>query len=529
MLTPRGDSPLHNLLLLAMAALIYISGFVIATPATAFETNSRQASATGSHDPGAAHGAEHTAPDQGKTPIHEEGAKAHHGLHLDGSKVGILWCIPFVGILLSIAILPLLTPNLWESHYGKISLFWGLSFLLSFSYAYGFKMGLFYLTEVYLSEFIPFIVLLLALFAVSGGVLLKGSLRGSPPVNVVILIIGTALASWMGTTGAAMLLIRPLIRANQWRKYRAHTVIFFIFLVANIGGSLTPLGDPPLFLGFLKGVSFFWTTKHMLGPMLFAASILLGIFFILDAVLYKKEGAPPDDGEKVPFSLEGKANLLLLPLIVAAVVFSGIWHSNIENPMDVAISAFGAPMLTKGVLVQVIALLVIAGISVLITKKETREGNGFTWEPILEVAKLFATIFITMVPAIAILRAGTDGALASVVSLVSDNGNPVNAMYFWATGALSSFLDNAPTYVVFFNTAGGDAVHLMGEWSQTLLAVSCGAVFMGANTYIGNAPNFMVKSIAEENKVTMPSFFGYMAWSVGFLIPVFLLVTWVFF
>jgi len=460
---------------------------------------------------------------------HETQSHGHHSLHLDGSKVSIFWCIPFVGILLSIAILPLVAHRLWEHHYGKVSLFWGAGFFLAFSYAYGVKMGLFYLVEVYLGEFIPFIVLLLALFAVSGGVLLKGSLRGSPVVNTVILLIGTALASWMGTTGAAMLLIRPLIRANKWRKYRAHVVIFFIFLVANIGGSLTPLGDPPLFLGFLKGVSFFWTTTHLFMPMVVAASILLVIFFILDTVLYVREGAPPDDGEKVPLSLEGKANLLLLPLIVAAVVFSGIWHPNINNPADVAITAFGTPMLTEGTLVQVLLLLAIALTSVVITKQETREANGFTWEPIIEVAKLFATIFITMVPAIAILRAGTAGALEPVVSLVTHEGNPVNAMYFWCTGALSSFLDNAPTYVVFFNTAGGDAAHLMGEWSQTLLAISCGAVFMGANTYIGNAPNFMVKSIAEENKIPMPSFFGYMAWSIGILIPTFLLLTWIFF
>ena len=529
MLTPRGSGPLHNLLAFLLAGLLCAGWLATTADASIAEGDSHGSTHVEASAGVASHGSADTAEPHGADSVSGRVRVGHRSLHLDGSKVGILWCIPFVGILLSIAILPLVTPHLWEFHYGKVSLFWGLSFFLAFSLANGLQVGLFYLTEVYLGEFIPFIVLLLALFAVSGGVLVKGSLRGSPIVNSAILLIGTALASWMGTTGAAMLLIRPLIRANKWRKHQAHVIIFFIFLVANIGGSLTPLGDPPLFLGFLKGVSFFWTTQHMFLPMLFTASIVLAIFFVVDSVLYKKEGEPPDDGEKVPLSLEGKANLLLLPLIVGAVVFSGVWHSDIENPADVAISVFHTPMLTKGTLVQVLALLAITGASVLITKKETREENGFTWEPILEVAKLFATIFITMVPAIAILRAGTAGALEPIVSLVSDNGNPVNSMYFWCTGALSSFLDNAPTYVVFFNTAGGDAVKLMGEWSQTLLAISCGAVFMGANTYIGNAPNFMVKSIAEENKIPMPSFFGYMAWSVGILVPVFFLVTLVFF
>jgi len=461
---------------------------------------------------------------------HVEHGEAHHGLHLDGAAVSVLWCIPFIGILLSIAIVPLVAARIWHRHYGKISLFWGLSFFIAFCYANGLEMGFFYLSEVYLGEFIPFIVLLLALFTVSGGILLKGSLRGSPVINTGILLIGTILASWMGTTGAAMLLIRPLIRANAWRNKKIHIIVFFIFLVANVGGSLTPLGDPPLFLGFLKGVSFFWTTQNLILPMMFVSALLLLIFYFLDVYLYKSEEFPDDNGiDKVPLSLEGRGNLLLLPLIIAAVVLSGVWHSDITNPEDVAITLFGTAMLTKGTSVQVLLLLIITAISIKITRRETREENGFTWEPILEVAKLFATIFLTMVPAIAILRAGTSGALEPVVSLVTDGGQPVNSMYFWCTGFLSSFLDNAPTYVVFFNTAGGDAVRLMGDLQQTLVAISCGAVFMGANTYIGNAPNFMVKSIAEENDIVMPSFFGYMAWSCGILVPIFVLVTFVFF
>ncbi len=460
---------------------------------------------------------------------HGDSHGGHHGVHLDGSQVSIFWILPFVGILLSIAILPLVASHFWHHNYGKVSIFWWLAFMIPFVLVYGFNMGLFYILEVYLGEFIPFIILLLALFTIAGGVRLKGSLAGSPKVNTIILLIGTVLASWMGTTGAAMLLIRPLIRANAWRKNQVHSIVFFIFLVANIGGSLTPLGDPPLFLGFLKGVSFFWTTTHLFMEMLVVSIILLVIYYFLDSYLYKKETAspPPHTGEKI--SLEGKGNLLLLLGVVFAVVISGIWKSKIDNPEHVLISAFHTGLMTKGVFLQISILLVLTFISIKITSKETRDGNGFTWEPILEVAKLFATIFITMVPAIAILKAGTHGALAPVINSVSNEAGPINYMFFWATGLLSAFLDNAPTYVVFFNTAGGDAQVLMNEQALTLVAISCGAVFMGALSYIGNAPNFMVKSIAEENKIKMPSFFGYMAWSFGILVPLFFLLTFVFF
>lgn len=454
-----------------------------------------------------------------------------HGVHLDGAHVSLLWCIPFAGILLSIALLPLIAPHFWHHNYGKVSLFWGVSFFLAFIFGFGPEVAFFYLSEVYLGEFIPFIVMLLALYTVSGGVRLTGSLVGTPVFNTTILLIGTLLASWMGTTGAAMLLIRPIIRANRWRKNKVHIVVFFIFLVANIGGSLTPLGDPPLFLGFLKGVSFFWPTQAMLLPMLTAAGILLVIFFLLDSQLYKKDVKPTSNEDKIPIGIQGKANLALLPLIVGAVVLSGVWKKDLTQEADVAINLFHTPMMTWGTLTQIIILLVITFVSLKLTPLTSiaRKGNDFTWEPILEVAKLFATIFITMVPAIAILKAGTEGALEPIISLVTNEGQPVNSMYFWCTGMLSSFLDNAPTYVVFFNTAGGDAAVLMTEQAQTLLAISAGAVFMGANTYIGNAPNFMVKSIAEENDISMPSFFGYMLWSFGILIPVFIVITLVFF
>lgn len=447
--------------------------------------------------------------------------------HLDGAELGLIWVAPFAGILLSIALFPLVAPEFWHHHFGKVSAACAALFLIPFTVVFGFNLAIFEVIHVLLLEYIPFIILLLSLFTVAGGVRLKGRLVGSPIVNTGILLIGTILASWMGTTGAAMLLIRPLLRANEARRYKVHTVVFFIFLVANIGGSLTPLGDPPLFLGFLKGVSFFWPTTHMLLPMFMISAILLVGYFVVDTFLYRRESpdirtsSSKEEGE--PLAITGSINFLLLGGVVAAVLISGIWKPNVY--IDVYHVHWELQNIARDV-----ALLLIAYVSWKITDRENRTANGFTWFPILEVGKLFAGIFLTIVPAIAILKAGTGGALGGVVSLVTDeSGQPVNTMYFWMTGLLSSFLDNAPTYLVFFNTAGGDAVNLMGPAANTLLAISAGAVFMGANTYIGNAPNFMVRAIAEEQNVAMPSFFGYMIWSFGILIPIFFLTNFLFF
>ncbi|MBO4318793.1 MAG: sodium:proton antiporter [Mailhella sp.] len=438
--------------------------------------------------------------------------------------LSIVWVIPFVCMLLSIALGPLTVPHFWEHHFGKVAGFWGFAFLIPCAIVFGFGNALFLALDSILLEYLPFILLLVALFTVAGGIRLKGSLVGTPVVNTGILALGTVIASWMGTTGAAMLLIRPLLRANKHHKYRVHQVVFFIFLVANIGGSLSPLGDPPLFLGFLKGVSFFWTTTHVFLLTVIASLILLALYFALDTVLFAKEGkpVPPEDnsGEKLGF--EGKINFVFLLCIVINTLMSGQW----EGPK---FHIYGVEMETQNV-TRDLLYIVIAFLSWTFTDKGARIRNSFTWGPILEVAKLFIGIFLSMIPAISILRAGHEGALASLVNLTQDAaGNPINAMFFWMTGALSSFLDNAPTYLVFFNTAGGDAATLMTTGAATLTAISAGAVFMGANTYIGNAPNFMVKAISEEQGVKMPSFFGYMMWSVGILCPVFLLLTFLFF
>ena len=448
--------------------------------------------------------------------------------HLDGSDLPISWVIPFIGILFSIAVFPLIAPNFWHHHFGKVCFLWSLIFIIPFLYFLGLDITLYSILHVGFLEYIPFILLLLALFTISGGIFLTGKLIGNPKVNVGIILIGTILAGWIGTTGASILLIRPLLRANAWRKHKVHIVVFFIFLVANIGGSLSPLGDPPLFLGFLHGVDFFWTTKAMFVPMLFVVTILLTIFYSLDSFYYRKEDLTSISEEsheviKKKLGIEGKFNFILLAGVIFSVLLSGIWKPNLS------FSVFHVELEIQNV-TRDILLLTLTYISWLTTSKQIREKNEFTWFPIQEVAKIFAGIFITIIPAIAILKAGVDGALSGVVNFVSSNGNPVNSMYFWATGILSSFLDNAPTYLVFFNTAGGDADKLMGEFYTTLLAISAGAVFMGANTYIGNAPNFMVKSISEEAGIPMPSFFGYMLkYSIPILIPIFIIVSVIFF
>ena len=443
----------------------------------------------------------------------------HHGI--EGSDLSLWWTLPFAGILLSIAIAPLINEKWWHHNFGKVSAGWALLMVVPMIVSFGIEATLYEVLHAYLLEYFPFIILLLALFTISGGVRIKGYLKGTPEVNTAILLLGTILASWMGTTGAAMLLIRPILRANAWRDNKKHIVIFFIFLVANVGGSLTPLGDPPLFLGFLQGVGFFWTTSHLFFEMTFVAVILLVLYYILDRYLLSKETntQPQDDGSE-PLGIEGGINLVLILGVVGAVLFSGLVHLG-------EFSVYGVHMTIENV-VRDIALLILAWVSWKVTSKESRAANGFNWFPIEEVAKLFAGIFITIIAPLSMLKAANhgEGALTFVTNAVFDsNGDPINSMFFWITGLLSAFLDNAPTYLVFFNAAGGDAQHLMTDMSHTLMAVSSGAVFFGALTYIGNAPNFMVKSIAEQNDVKMPSFGGYMVWSAGILVPIYLLVT----
>lgn len=445
---------------------------------------------------------------------------------LPGATMSLWWALPFAGILLCIATGPLLYPHVWEHHYGKIALFWAALVVLPMAAMFGFEATAEATLHTLLLEYVSFIVLLFALFTISGGILVAGNIHGTPLTNVLLLVIGSLLASVVGTTGASMIMIRPMIRANDNRRVNAHVIIFFIFLVSNIGGSLTPLGDPPLFIGFLRGVDFFWTTTHLFWEMLLAGGIVLAVFYVLDSYLHRLEGGLPKVKDPTPdkkVRLRGLANVPLLAGVVAAILISGVWRPG------VAFTVAGVSVEWQNLLRDV-AIVALAIVSLLISKKEYRTANGFVWEPIKEVAKLFFGIFICIIPVIAILRAGQDGALAPLVSLVTGSGGePNNLAYFWLTGILSSLLDNAPTYLVFFEMAGGDPQHLMTELAGTLAAISAGAVFMGANTYIGNAPNFMVYAIARQSGINMPSFFGYMLWSGVVLIPTFVIVGFVFF
>lgn len=490
--------------------------------------------------------------------------------------ISVLWSLPFVGILLCIAIIPLINAHFWEKNLWWISL--GV-FCIPMAIVFGVSMGelLREKTIEKVLEYLSFIILLASLFVISGGILVRGKLNGTPVLNSIFLLVGSIIASFVGTTGASMLLIRPLIRANKNRQKKAHIVIFFIFLVSNIGGVLTPLGDPPLFLGYLQGVPFEWTFR-LFPQWIFTSVIVLVIFFVYDNIMYRREKLQYSDAEASGseggdllesigsdinaaidllnpdqhavqgtisrkllvsvneklnsarekltglkesgaagsrISLDGKINLIFLAGVVFIVFMQGFllkkaaWWPH-----------FGP---------QEIGMLIMLGLSLVFTpaKSDLRLENGFTFQPIKEVALIFAGIFATMIPALYILE--TKGASLGIVK---------PWQFFWATGGLSSFLDNAPTYLTFVSV--GKSLHLPNTLNfvfndggtlttPILAAISCGAVFMGANTYIGNGPNFMVRSIAEEQGVKMPSFFGYMLYSGLVLIPTFILVTFIFF
>lgn len=463
------------------------------------------------------------------------GAGAAHASgagELDGAALSVAWAAPFVGMLLSIALVPLLAPRFWHHHFGKVTAGWALAFLLPFALVFGAGATAQNFAHALLAEYLPFVILLTALYTVAGGIYIRGNLVGSPGLNTAILAIGAVLASFMGTTGASMLLIRPLLRANDSRRHQAHVVVFFIFIVANAGGALTPLGDPPLFLGFLKGVDFFWPVRHVWGPMLLLTLALLAIFFVIDRRLMGEKGEAdlPDptpsldaSGSASRLGFEGGVNFVLLLAVVALVLASGIWRTDVG--LEIAGTHVGLPGLARDA-----GLVALTLLSLRLTPRQVHKANEFGWGPMQEVAKLFAGIFLTIIPVIAMLKAGVDGPFGAIVRAVTRaDGTPDPAMYFWATGLLSSFLDNAPTYLVFFNTAGGDPAQLMTELALTLTAISAGAVFMGANTYIGNAPNLMVKAIAEDRGVRMPGFFGYMVWSVCVLLPLLALITLIWF
>ena len=412
--------------------------------------------------------------------------------HELGQSLSLWAVVPFAGLLLSIALLPLRAPHFWENHKNKalVAFLWSLPIAVYFLFQAPHELIL------SMKDYSSFLLLLTALFIISGGIVLKGDLKATPEVNTLFLLVGAVLANFIGTTGASMLLIRPLLQTNSERRHTIHVPIFFIFLVSNIGGLLTPLGDPPLFMGLIKGVPFFWTLR--LFPMwaVMVGGVLL-MFYLFDSAQYRKEECRDlirDRRRVVPLHMTGTINFLWIAGVIAGMFLPFPRREGVFILMSV--------------------------MSLLTTKRQCRTDNKFNYNPILEVAILFAGIFVTMVPALLILN--TRGA---------DLGITKPWHFFWATGSLSSFLDNTPTYLAFFSMGQGLGLNgdVLGIPSIFLKAISAGAVFMGANSYIGNGPNFMVKVIAEEYKLKMPSFFGYMAYSFAILIPLYIVVTLLFF
>ena len=452
----------------------------------------------------------------GSDPHGDDGGHAGHA----GHGVPPLWqlgTVPFVLLLLAIAVLPLVrfTMRWWENNTSRLAVSLGLAGLTLVYYAVfdSWTSALLAVEHAIPGEYVPFIMLLFSLYVISGGISITGDLRATPTVNTAFIAVGTAIASFIGTTGASMLLIRPLLETNRERKHRVHTVVFFIFLVSNIGGTLLPIGDPPLFLGYLRGVPFTWTLV-LWKEWLVLAGILLALYWLWDSVMVKRE--TPEDirhdvQERRPLRLSGVVNLVLLTGVVLAVAF-------LDPSKPIPGTDFHAfPFMRE------LVMLGLAGASLALTPSGIREANRFNYHAIVEVAALFVGIFITMQVPLAVLKA--NGASLGLES---------PGQFFWLTGLLSSFLDNAPTYLVFFQTAEsltttpGEGILTLagGEFirQDLLVGISLGAVFMGANTYIGNGPNFMVKSIAEQGGVRMPSFFGYMLYSLLVLVPCFVLV-----
>jgi Na+/H+ antiporter NhaD/arsenite permease-like protein len=458
----------------------------------------------------------------------DTGHHASHG-HSVAVPPAVYSVLPFVALLMCVALLPLFrkTEHWWENNWNRLLIAAGLGAATLFYYIFpyghgvvdhtthelsasGWPAAVAVLKNAVLVEYIPFIALLFSLYVISGGIAIEGNLVGRPKLNTTIIGIGALMASFIGTTGAAMLLIRPLIRANHKRKYVVHTVIFFIFVVCNTGGCLLPIGDPPLFLGYLRGVYFTWTLG--LWPMwLFMNLSLIGIYFAWDTVRYRREDrsvveAPPERVER--FAIRGGLNFLWLIGVIACVIL-------LDPSKPVPGTDWHAPVFFRE-----LVMLGLVAVSLWSTHPKIRHANAFNYDAILEVAALFIGIFICMQAPVQLLN--TYGASLGI-------DTPVK--FYWGTGVLSSFLDNAPTYVVFFETAramGTDGASVAGVGVVVLTAISLGAVFMGAMTYIGNGPNFMVKAIAETSNVRMPSFFGYMAYSCVVLLPLSWLMTLLF-
>lgn len=436
-------------------------------------------------------------------------------------NLSLKWAVPFILSLLSIAFCPFIIKDIWEKHSFKILLIFPIILGIAITNVYGISFCAHEFIHSILEHYIPLIVLLFALFTVTGGIVINIEKSVTPFFNAGMLFVASLLAGWIGTTGASMLFIRPLINLNKGRKNITHIIIFFIFLVANIGGGFTPLGDPPLFMGFLEGVDFFWTIKNIGLHVLVSIIVLTSIFLLIDSYMFRKENTNKSKAKqkKINIKFEGLKNIPLLILIIAAVILSGIGKQNL-------IKIFGIDMSVQSIIRDVF-LFVIGIYSLKTTSDEIHKKNNFNFIPLKEVAEIFIVIFLTLIPVSYILKEGANGAFSGFFNWVS-SANGIDAMRcFFGTGSLSSFLDNAPTYLIFFNLSSGDAGILMTTLSNVLKAISLGSVFWGAVTYIGNAPNIMVRSIAEQEKINMPSFIGYMGWSFCILIPYFFLLSYI--
>jgi len=438
---------------------------------------------------------------------------------MQSSAPALAWGIPFAGFLASMAVLPVVAPRFWHRRMGVVAFAWSAALLSAEALASGLGAAAAAVWHALLIDYLPFVTLLLALYAAGGGVLLRGGPAGTPRGNTVMLALGMAMGVVMGTTGASMVLIHPLLRANAHRRRKVHLVVFVIVLVANASGALTPLGNPPLYIGLLHGVPFFWPARHLLAPLLVVAVLLLTLFYLIDRHLAASE-APAPRAER--FRVRGWGNVALILLVVAVVLAQGFvrpWAVVVLGE-SVIVSQFGG----------VAVLLLVALVSVAFTPRAIRQSNDFTWQPMAEVAILFAAIFITIGPVVAMLHAGLDGPIAPLLRLSRDGGGQnLPLMYFWLTGILSALLDNAPTYLVFFELAGIHPTALSGAEGVTLAAISAGAVFFGGLTYIGNAPNMMLRAIAAHRGVRMPGFFGFAILASVLLLPALAVVGLLFF
>jgi Na+/H+ antiporter NhaD/arsenite permease-like protein len=430
------------------------------------------------------------------------------------SGTSLLAAVPFLGLLLTIALAPLVVPRAWHRHYGKLVFLWAGVAILSDGALHSASWALATLTATVLHEYLPFVLLLGALFVITGGLRITGASQGTPAVNTALLAAGTVLASFVGTTGAALLVIRPMLRANRHRRPSAHVFVFLIVLVANVGGALTPLGNPPNFLGFLAGVPFFWPLTHLWAPTALVSGGLLGTFFALDTYLHRRRGRDsyPVFSEIEKHGIEGGISIALLAIVMVAITLRAVWH---DTPR-VAVFAVGwdASDIVSDVLFFLAGLL-----SLVLTPRHVRQRNDFAWEPMVEVTILFAGIFVTLAPVTALIAARAEGPAAPLFALLVRGGVPDDGLFYWGTGLLSAVLDNAPTYLIFFGLAGGDATRLTADLPRTLAAISGAAAFFGALTYVGNAPNLLIKGLAESQGVRMPHFFGYIGWATICLLP----------